>query len=98
MASIYADNHLADLMQNQKVVTLLSERKGTLGEQFVNHISMRVNQAYPNPEFAMESGAIPSTIRDQAMHATKVESYSVRKHDMHDEKKKSAGHDGPSSN
>eukprot|EP00973_Karenia_brevis_P003069 420990-Karenia_brevis.AAC.1 len=77
MASIYVDNHLADLMTNQKVVALLSERKGTLREQFVNHINMRVNQAYPDLEFASESGAIPSTIRDPAMHATNVEPYSV---------------------
>eukprot|EP00973_Karenia_brevis_P076108 10571929-Karenia_brevis.AAC.1 len=52
MANIYVDNYLADRMKNQKVVTLLSERKGTLREQFVSHINMRVNQAYPDPEFA----------------------------------------------
>eukprot|EP00973_Karenia_brevis_P068485 9524636-Karenia_brevis.AAC.1 len=33
---------------------------------------MRVNQAYPEKEFASESGSIPSAIRDQAMHATNV--------------------------
>eukprot|EP00973_Karenia_brevis_P094734 12423899-Karenia_brevis.AAC.1 len=70
MANIYVDNHLAYLMKNQKVVTLLSEREGTLREQFLNHINMRVNKAYPEKEFASESGSIPSTIRDQAMHAT----------------------------
>eukprot|EP00973_Karenia_brevis_P015265 2086827-Karenia_brevis.AAC.1 len=78
-------------MKNQKVVTLLSERKGTLREQIVNHINMRVKQAYPDQEFASESGSIPSTIRDQAMRATNVESHSVRKHDMHDGKQ-SADH------
>eukprot|EP00973_Karenia_brevis_P022622 3113463-Karenia_brevis.AAC.1 len=52
MASIYADKHLSDLMKNQKVVTLLSERKGTLREQFLKHINIRVNQAYPEKEFA----------------------------------------------
>eukprot|EP00973_Karenia_brevis_P018677 2560684-Karenia_brevis.AAC.1 len=40
MASIYVDRHLADLMKNPKVVTPLSERRGTLREQFVNHFNI----------------------------------------------------------
>eukprot|EP00973_Karenia_brevis_P084984 11792340-Karenia_brevis.AAC.1 len=84
-------------MKHQKVVTVMSERKGTLREQFVNHINIRVDQAYPEKEFASESGSVPNAIREQAIHATTVESRSLCKHDMHDGKQ-NEGHDGQSAN
>eukprot|EP00973_Karenia_brevis_P080972 11232158-Karenia_brevis.AAC.1 len=59
MASIYIDHHLSDLMKKQDFVKLLNERQTTLRQQFTEHISPCVGEAYPPENFATECGAIP---------------------------------------
>eukprot|EP00973_Karenia_brevis_P078406 10885811-Karenia_brevis.AAC.1 len=45
----------------------------------MDHINIRVNQAYPEKDFQTDAGAIPQTIRHQAMHAKDVEPHDFKK-------------------
>eukprot|EP00973_Karenia_brevis_P061603 8566968-Karenia_brevis.AAC.1 len=50
----------------------------------MEHINVRVGAAYPPDKSATESGAIPDTIRSQAMESRDMEPFALRNKEVND--------------
>ena len=79
MANIYIESHYADLLKKQRVIKLLAARDGDLKQRFREHINRRIDEKYPPSAFDTPPGAVPETIRCQAVEAMAKEPLQLKK-------------------
>ena len=79
IGNIHSESHYADLLKKQRVIKLLAARDGDLKQRFREHIDRRVDEKYPPNLFDIPDGAVPETIRCQALEAMATRTVAAEK-------------------